>query len=74
MGVPHQCRSGCELHLNVSFSIDPEVIDPEDAETLADLIVAAHADARRQIEAQQQSLMAEAAGPMAGMNIPGLKF
>jgi DNA-binding YbaB/EbfC family protein len=54
--------------------IDPDVIDPEDAETLADLIVAAHADARRQIEAQQQSLMAEAAGPMAGMNIPGLKF
>ncbi|HEX6858686.1 MAG TPA: YbaB/EbfC family nucleoid-associated protein [Caulobacteraceae bacterium] len=52
--------------------IDPDAMD--DAETLADLIVAAHADARRQIEAQQQSLMAEAAGPMAGMNIPGLKF
>ena len=52
--------------------IDPGVLD--DVEMLADLIVAAHADAKRQVEARQQALVAEAAGPLAGMNIPGLKF
>lgn len=58
----------------VSVDIDRAAIDPDDAETLADLIVAAHADARRQLEAQQQSLMREAAGPLAGMKLPGLNL
>jgi len=58
----------------VSVEIAPDAIDPDDAETLADLIVAAHADARRQLEAQQQSLMREAAGPLAGMKLPGLNL
>ena len=44
------------------------------AEDVADLIVAAHADAKRQIDATQESLMKEAMGPLAGLNIPGLKF
>ena len=57
-----------------SVDIDESLMEPGEAEVLADLIVAAHADAKRQLEAQQQSLMREAAGPMAGMNIPGLKF
>lgn len=52
--------------------IDPSAMD--DAEMLADLIVAAHADAKRQVEARQQQLVSEAAGPLAGMNLPGLKF
>jgi DNA-binding YbaB/EbfC family protein len=58
----------------VAVEIDPSLMEPGEAEVLADLIVAAHADAKRQLEAQQQSLMREAAGPLAGMNIPGLKF
>jgi len=57
-----------------AVEIDPSLMEPGEHETLSDLIVAAHADAKRQLEAQQQSLMREAAGPMAGMNIPGLKF
>ena len=52
--------------------IDPGALD--DAEMLADLIVAAHADAKRQVEARQRELVADATGPLAGMNIPGLKF
>jgi DNA-binding YbaB/EbfC family protein len=52
--------------------IDPGALD--DAEMLADLIVAAHADAKRQVEARQQELLSDAAGPLAGMNIPGLKL
>ncbi len=58
----------------VGLEIDPSAVDPEDVETLADLIIAAHADARRQLEAQQQSLMREAAGPLAGMKLPGLNL
>lgn len=57
-----------------AVEIDPSLMEPGENEVLADLIVAAHADAKRQLEATQQSLMREAAGPMAGMNIPGLRF
>jgi DNA-binding YbaB/EbfC family protein len=57
-----------------AVEIDPSLMEPGENEVLADLIVAAHADAKRQLEATQQFLMREAAGPMAGMNIPGLKF
>ena len=57
-----------------AVEIDPSLMEPGEAEVLADLVVAAHADAKRQLEAQQQSLMREAAGPLAGMNLPGLKL
>jgi len=50
--------------------IDPELLAPEEAEILADLIIAAHADARRKLELAQTEVMREAAGPLAGM--PGL--
>ena len=54
--------------------IDETLLAPGEGEVLADLLVAAHADARRKLEAQQSELMREAAGPLAGMNIPGLNF
>lgn len=57
-----------------AVEIDASLMEPGEAEVLADLVVAAHADAKRQLEAQQQSLMREAAGPLAGMNLPGLKL
>lgn len=57
-----------------AVDIDPSLMEAGEQEMLADLIVAAHADAKRQLEAQQQSLMREAAGPLAGMNLPGLKL
>jgi DNA-binding protein YbaB len=34
--------------------------------------VAAHADAKRKLDEVNAALMREAAGPMAGMNIPGM--
>lgn len=52
--------------------IDDSLMVPGEAEILADLIVAAHADAKRQLDAVNGELMREAAGPMAGMNIPGM--
>ena len=52
--------------------IDDSLMAPGEGEILADLIVAAHADAKRKLDAVNAELMREAAGPMAGMNIPGL--
>ena len=50
--------------------IDPELLAPEEGEILADLIIAAHGDARRKLEAAQSEVMREIAGPLAGM--PGM--
>ncbi|WP_092529766.1 YbaB/EbfC family nucleoid-associated protein [Amycolatopsis arida] len=45
-----------------SLAIDPKVVDPEDTETLADLVVAAVRDAT----ASAQKLTEEKLGPLAG--------
>jgi len=46
----------------VSVSIDPKVVDPDDVETLQDLVVGAFADASAQVTALAQSRL----GPLAG--------
>ena len=53
-------------------TIDDSLLVPGEGEILADLIVAAHADAKRKLDEANGALMREAAGPMAGMNIPGM--
>ena len=50
--------------------IDDSLMAPGEAEIVADLVVAAHADAKRKLEATQSELMREVAGPLAGM--PGM--
>ena len=50
-----------------SVEIDPELLKPEDAEMVSDLIVAAHADAKRKLDAAQGEAMKSIAGPFAGM-------
>jgi DNA-binding YbaB/EbfC family protein len=50
--------------------LDESLMAPGEGEIVADLMVAAHADARRKLEAQQNDLMREVAGPLAGM--PGM--
>ena len=55
-----------------SVTIDDSLMVPGETEILADLIVAAHADAKRKLDAVNSALMREAAGPMAGMNLPGM--
>jgi purine nucleosidase len=58
-----------------SFAVDADALralGTERGEILADLIVAAHADAKRKLDEANGALMREAAGPMAGMNIPGM--
>ena len=50
-----------------NVEIDPELLKPEDAEMVSDLIVAAHADAKRKLDAAQAESMKSIAGPFAGM-------
>jgi len=55
-----------------SVKIDPSILKSEDAEIVEDLIVAAHADARRKADALMQDKMKEMAG---GLPLPpGLKL
>ena len=55
-----------------SVIIDEVLMQPGEGEVLADLIVAAHADAKRKLDAAQAEMMREAAGPLAAMGLPGM--
>ncbi|MDP3660724.1 YbaB/EbfC family nucleoid-associated protein [Phenylobacterium sp.] len=57
-----------------AVEIDESLLAPGEGEVVADLMIAAHADAKRKLDAAQADLMREAAGPLAGMGLPGLKF
>ncbi|MDT7949977.1 MAG: YbaB/EbfC family nucleoid-associated protein [Acetobacteraceae bacterium] len=50
------------------MKLDPKLLDPAEAEMLEDLIVAAHADARRKVEAIMADEMKNATG---GLELPG---
>ena len=50
--------------------IDETLLAAGEGEILADLIVAAHADAKRKLDARQTEVMREVAGPLAGF--PGM--
>ena len=52
--------------------LDPTLMAPGEGEVVSDLMVAAHADAKRKLDEKQAEVMREAAGPLAGMNIPGM--
>jgi len=51
-----------------AVKVDPKLLDPSDAETLQDLFVAAHADARRKVDALNAEEMAKVTG---GLQLPG---
>jgi nucleoid-associated protein EbfC len=55
-----------------SIKIDPSLIKPQESEIMEDLIVAAHADARRKLEGVMQEKMKSLTG---GLPLPpGLKL
>ncbi|WP_411103473.1 YbaB/EbfC family nucleoid-associated protein [Streptomyces sp. cmx-4-9] len=59
----------------LALVIDPGAVDPEDTETLADLVVAAVQAANENAQAlQQQALGPLAQGLGGGSGIPGLPF
>ena len=47
--------------------IDPEAVDPDDVETLEDLVMAAVNEAMRQMEELSQASMSKITGGMGGM-------
>lgn len=53
------------LHLDIK----PEIVDPDDIETLSDVIVAAVNEAIKKVDATSESEMSKMTG---GLNIPGL--
>ncbi|MBN9618663.1 MAG: YbaB/EbfC family nucleoid-associated protein [Actinobacteria bacterium] len=60
---------GGELTASV---IDPKAVDPEDVETLQDLVVAAIRDAHRAVSELAEQKMGPVTGGLGGLGIPGL--
>ncbi|CCB75653.1 DNA binding protein [Streptantibioticus cattleyicolor NRRL 8057 = DSM 46488] len=58
----------------VGLVIDPKAVDPEDTETLADLVLAAVRDANASAQAVQQDKLGPLAQGLGGGQIPGLPF
>ncbi|MGH7025076.1 MAG: YbaB/EbfC family nucleoid-associated protein [Caulobacteraceae bacterium] len=52
------------------LAIDDSLIQPGEGEIIADLIIAAHGDAKRKLDEAQATMVREAAGPLAGL--PGM--
>ncbi len=59
-----------------SVRIDEALFTDGDVETLQDLILAAHADAKTKLDAASKAMMEKAMGPLAGLagGLPGLKL
>lgn len=51
------------------LSIAPEIVDPDDIETLSDVLTAAFNEAVKKVEEENQKAMSSITG---GMNMPGL--
>ncbi len=51
----------------LKLKIDPEAVDPEDVETLEDMIVAAINEVFRKVDEEQQSMVGKMTGGMGGL-------
>jgi DNA-binding YbaB/EbfC family protein len=54
-----------------ALSIDPKAVDPEDTETLGDIIVAAVRDANDKAQELASEKMGPLAGGLGGLGLPG---
>ena len=52
--------------------IDPQAVDPDDVESLEDLVVAAIRDAAGKAQELQASTMGPLAGGLGGLGLPGM--
>lgn len=55
----------------IGVRIDPKVVDPDDVETLQDLVVGAIKDASQQVTLLAQSKLGPLAGGLGGLGLPG---
>jgi len=56
----------------IAIQIDPKVVDPDDVETLQDLILGALQDAAKQVTILAQSRLGPLAGGLGDLGMPGL--
>ena len=56
----------------LSVKIDPKAVDPDDVESLEDLVVAAIRDASANAQALQSEKMGPLAGGLGGLGLPGM--
>ena len=56
----------------LSIKIDPKAVDPDDVESLEDLVVAAIRDAATNAAELQQTTMGPLAGGLGGLGLPGM--
>ena len=56
----------------IEIKIAPEAIDPDDPETLSDLVLAGVNEALRNAQALMQSKLGGAMGGLKGLGLPGL--
>jgi nucleoid-associated protein EbfC len=56
----------------VSIKIKPEAIDPDDPESLEDLVLAGVNEALRNVQELMQSRLGGAMGGLGGLGLPGL--
>jgi DNA-binding YbaB/EbfC family protein len=56
----------------VGIKIAPEAIDPEDAETLEDLVLAGVNEALRNAQELAQSKLGDVSGGLKGLGLPGM--
>lgn len=55
-----------------SIEIDPEAVDPDDAEMLADLVLAAVNEAIRSAQERASAKLGGITGGLGGMGLPGM--
>ncbi len=55
-----------------ALTIDPKAVDPDDVETLQDLVVAAVRDAHRAAGELAEETMGPVTGGLGGLGLPGL--
>ena len=58
----------------VSLTIAPDIVDPDDIETLQDIIIAGVNEAIKQVEITANEEMGKITGALGGMGLPGGLF
>ena len=55
----------------LSIDIQPDIVDPDDIETLSDILVAAVNEAIKKVNADSDAEMGKVTGALGGMGFPG---
>jgi DNA-binding YbaB/EbfC family protein len=56
----------------LSIDIAPEIVDPDDIETLSDIIVAAVNESIKKVNQDADDEMKKVTGPLGGLGMPGM--